>query len=348
MTPVLAPEAVLGFVTTAVGVLAVISLTLALVAIRLRLRNEARARQLAELEARWTPYLLEVLEGDADPETLHAQVSSRDRLDFVSFLLVFAQRVRGREWKLVQELALPYLDDIAAAARRRDAERRARAVQTLGELGMPDYAPVLVQALDDESDLVAMVAARRLFRPGNEAYFPAVLHKLDRFSLWSQRFVSGMLASGGVEAVPVLRTAIADDGRSAPERVAALDALRILHDSGAADQAHTLLSEGTDREVRIAALRLLEVVGHDGYGPEVRALLTHGDSPTRQAAAEALGALGDHSDAKTLADLLDDPSPWVRVGAARALSALGARQELLIAAASDGPEGQVAREVLGR
>jgi hypothetical protein len=59
-----------------------------------------------------------------------------------------------------------------------------------------------------------------------------------------------------------------------------------------------------------------------------------------------MGALGDLSDAGALALLLDDPSPWVRVGAAEALSALGARDELLKAAAKEGRGGQVAREMV--
>jgi HEAT repeat protein len=247
---------------------------------------------------------------------------------------------------VLQGLALPYLPRVAESIRGRDAERRAQAVETLGELGMPDYEEAVVAALDDESPLVAMVAARRLFSPGRSVHFGAVFDRLSRFSLWSPRFLAAMFAAGGPEAAPMLRDVLEEPARTDMERVAALDALRVLHDSLSAPAAIGLLEGPVSRQLRLSALRFLEVVGQKHHAAAVRPFLTDEDSGVRRVAAGAIGALGDLSDADSLVQLLQDASPWVRVGAAEALLALGARDQLLLAASMEGPGGEVAREMV--
>lgn len=347
MIPALMGDWVLPFVIGAIALLMLASLVLTAVALRLRLQNARRAREWERLEALWTPVFLDVLAEVRKPDELHALIEPTDQKAFIGFLSRFSERVRGTEWAVLRELAQPYLPKVAGAAKGRDPERRARAIQTLGELGMPEYEDTVVAALDDESPLVAMVSARSLFRPGNEVHFKEVLDHVSRFSLWSSRFLTAMFASGGPEVTPMLREVLADPLRSNAERVAALDALRVLHDTASADRAILLLGESVDRELRLSALRLLEVLGRKSHAAAVRSLLASEDSTVRRAAAGTLGALGDPTDAGALAELLNDPSPWVRVGAADALSSLGARDELLKAATQEGPGGQVAREVVG-
>lgn len=341
------PESVIAVVIWSVALLIVVALVMALVAILLRLQNERKAEVWAAREARWTPIFLDVLSGTATEKELLAAVRKGEERAFVGFLTSYATRVRGEEKELIRRLAEPWLPFIVEDRRRKDAERRARVLQTVAELGMPKYEHVLVDALDDESPLVAMVAARRLFRPGNEERFDQVLDHLDDFEVWDRRFVASLLARGGPNAVEYLREILRDRTRSRFARVSSLEALTVLHDIQTADYAVQLLGDDTDDDLRVAALRHLRETGIPDHSVRVRTLLDHPKSVIRQAAVRTLGAIGRPADdADRIADLLDDRSPWVRVAAARALDALGARTHLLRAAESEGPEGEVAREVL--
>lgn len=338
------PE-VLGAVVGAIGVLIALAILLALAALALRLRNEARARRWATLEAKWTPVILNVLGGD-DPTTLTRLVGPDEGRAFVGFVSAFTQRVRGRELEILRELVAPYLELIEEDLTERRAERRARAVRTLAELGMAEHEESLVRALDDPSDLVAMVAARRLFSVGKERHFLSVLNRLSRFTLWSPRFLAGMLASGGSTAIAPLRGILINPRSGTAENVAALAALRLLNDPGAANLAQGLLSLNPERDIRVACLRLIRSLGHSEHADSVRAELKAEDAPTRQAAVETLGAIGGPEDIDVILEYLDDPSPWVRMGAARALDSLGGRSRLLEASSGEGPAAQAALEVL--
>jgi HEAT repeat protein len=339
-------ESVLTFLVNLIGVLLVVTLLLALVAIRLRIRNERRGVRLDRLEAEWTPLLTGVAYQGLDPEDLRNRVRRSDEEDFVGFVYRFASRVRGAEFERLRSLALPFLPSLVERMDRGSAEWRARRLQLVSALGIPEYTEAVVAALDDESPLVGMIAARRLFRPGNEAHFDAVLARLDRFREWSPRFLAGMLAGGGPAVGPVLLELLADRTRSEADRAVAAEALTLLHELDAAAVAAQELEAAETRSLRMSLLRLLDVVGSRRQGDTVRRLLESDDMVVRQGAVDTLGSLGDPTDAPRLVALLDDPSPWVRMRAAGALDALGARGHLLAAADSGSPGAVAAAEVL--
>lgn len=341
------PAPVLDLVVWSVVLLIFVAMALAGLAIQLRLRNEKRAHIWADREARWTETFLEVLNGVEPHEALQNRVRRGEEKAFVGFLSEFAARVKGEERETIQALARPWLKYIIPDLDRRDAERRARALQTLAELDLPDYEELLAERLNDSAPLVKMVAARRLFEPGNEQYFAAVLDHLDDFDVWNRRYVASLLARGGPGAAVALRGIISDPDRSTAARTASMEALTILHDIPSATQAVDLLGDETDVELRGAALRHLQETGVSAHAEPVRALLDHPRSFMRQFAVEAMGALGEaETDGPRVAELLYDVSPWVRVSAAGALRALGATELLQQAAHTDGPARDAALEVL--
>lgn len=187
------------------------ALILALAAVLLRLGNDRKARRWGRLEAAWEPACLDVVVGQEPLERMWALVAPRDRRYFLNFLLRFAKRVSGPERRIVDELAEPYLDLVVPQLRYRTPERRARAVQTLSKLGRRRYANRLLQALDDPSPLVAMVAARALARRESPDFAGAILQRLHRFDQWRPSFLASMLAAMGPAVAPTLRLALADE-----------------------------------------------------------------------------------------------------------------------------------------
>lgn len=339
----------------AAGGLLVCSFAFALVAFVLRIRNDRAERRRERLWKRWEPAMLEILAGAAPPEAIFERVDEGDGLDFLEFLLDYARLLRGDERALVRAMAAPYLPLVTRELRHGTAESRGHAVLMLARMGMPDYADDVAGALDDDSPIVAMIAARSLFRPGHEEHFPAVLEHLPRFTSWSRSFLASTLAGGGPGAAALLREILADREEDPLVRAVASDALRELNDLEAVPLAVALLAEedvetperlDEDRELVIGCLRILEHLGHDGHLPTVHAHVDSDDAVVRAAAVSALAALGGEAEVPVLQERLDDGTFWVSLEAARGLLALGQIGILERLAASRGPWALLARQVL--
>lgn len=334
------------FLWGGIALLLAFSLAFGLAAVRLRLLNDRKARKWNALEAVWEPAILDVLSGAAAPDTVHEHVGSGDDLFFLSFLLRYSQRLRGEERDAVLAIAEPYLPGVVARVKGGTPESRARAVGTLAEMGMPKYAQAVVEALEDPSPLVAMIAARSLFGANLPEFFPAVLQHLSRFDLWSRGFLAGMLTSGGPDAAPLLRGTLSDSEVKPFLRAVAADALGGLNDVESAGIASRLLEVERDRELLAACLRLLTKLGHSGDLHRVRPLVESADDLLRAEAVAALAALGGTDEVHLLEERLDDASAWVALQAARGLLGLGEHALLRRVSESDRHGALVALQVL--
>ena len=337
-----------GFLLLSVSaaLLLLLSFSFALVAVVLRIGNQRRANRRARHARRWEPAMLEILGGTAPPEAIHERVDEKDGLLFLRFLLGYARRLRGEERRLVREMARPYLHLVVPRLGKGLAESRGDAVLMLARMGMPQYATEVAGALSDPSPTVAMIAARSLFRPGHEDFFPAVLEHLPRFTGWSRSFLASMLAGGGPNAAPLLRAILADPARPALARAVSSDALRELNDLPSVEIAVELLANETDREIVAGCLRILRHLGHAEHVPAIRLMASSRDPVIRATAVAALGAIGGPAEVPLLQEKLDDPSFWVSLEAARGLLALGASRTLQRLADSGGAWATLARQVL--
>ena len=333
-------------VVGSVAALLAVALGLMLLALFLRWRNERVARLWDALEARWEPLLLDVLVGERPGEDLQAAVQAGESLRFLDFLLRFVRRVAGTEVGLLRSLARPHLDRLARAWDEGSAERRARAVQTLGLLGMDGHEAVVVDALDDPSPLVSMVAARALATQGHPAHVAQVLERLVRYRDWHPAFLAGMLAEAGAGAAPLLRAALADRTADASSRAIVARALEQLRDPEAADVAAHVLLDTTDPDLAVACLQILAEVGGTRHRGVLLSLLDAPSFAVRSHSLKALRALGDPADQVAFQRALDDPSPWVALEGARGLRALGAGEVLEKLAVGVDDRAALARQVV--
>lgn len=314
--------------------------------IQLRAINTRKNRLRAGQEAKWDPVILEVLAGTQDPESLTRLVSPGEELPFLDYLLHYFRRIRGQETAILKVLAEPFLPLLAERMRKGSVERRARSVQTLGVLGMPEYVRVVRDALDDPSPLVSMIAAQSLTEPGYPEFLAPVLQQLPRYSDWHPAFLAGLLSDAGAEAAPLLRTALGDGGRPGWERAIVAQALRNIRDLDAADVAAEVLEGTEDPDLLVPCLRLVAELGE---GRHLDALIPHLESPhfpVRSYALRALRTFSVSDDLPIFLKALDDESPWVAMEAARGMRDLGALAPLQELAHSDGPRSALALQVM--
>ena len=311
---------------------------------RIRDRKPARGKALAD---RWRPTVLDVLLDAASSESLWALVRDGDELLMVDFLLQHSRRVRGRDRRRIQHLAEPYLVHVVAQLSDRSAERRARAVQTLGELGLGRWQREVVAGLEDPSPFVAMIAASALAREGNATHVGSVLKNLHRFVHWQHDFLSSMLASFGPGAATEIRDALLEPNTSPSVKAVLMDALAHLNDADSAEEAHRLLEEGADTELETACLRVLTRVGTREHLDIVSSKLESRAYPLRLGAARALGRIGGRDEMNVLREMiLTDSSPWVAINAGRALLQAGGKSILRELAGSDHRRALAARQIL--
>lgn len=309
-----------------VGLLLLLLLIAVLIrtALTYRAANNRTRAQWFRREAAWEPAVLGVVGGGLADAELHRLVGVADQLYFVDYLLRFARRLQGDERATIERLAAPYLPAIAARFEQRDDEFRARAISTLSSLGLADYGRLVVAALDDRSDLVAMVAARSLARPGVPEYAEEVLRRLGRFQQWRPSFLASMLAQIGLDVAPVLRRTLADSGVEPGVRAIAAEALRELHDPEAADPAAEVLRTSNDRDLVAASLSLLMEVGQQHHLGAVRPLIGSKEPILRARAYAIVARLGGADDVAVIRAAFQDDSPWVVIRVVDTLRAAGA------------------------
>jgi HEAT repeat protein len=341
----------MGSVTRVVGVLTVLLFVgvtvLAGFVIARHAFNTRRSRTEAGLRSRWEPFVLDVLVGDRSATDVRLVVHAGEEKAFVQFLVGYSRRLAGVDRTLVLRLAEPYLwslrEDLAAG----HPEVRARAVQVLSELGFEDHIVAVIGALDDPSPLVATVAARALTRPGYPELASEVTRRLERYAGWDRGFLAAMLARAGPGITPTLRAILTDEQRSDRDRSVSADALRMLNDPESAAAAVEVLARSDSTEVVAACLRLLRQVGRREHAPTIRRFADSERFAIRAHALSALGVVGGESDLGTARRALFDPSPWVALHAARALTELGERGTLRSLARMSHPRSELAREILG-
>ncbi|MFQ5538582.1 MAG: HEAT repeat domain-containing protein [Gemmatimonadota bacterium] len=339
-------DAALVVIAYLVGVLLLLSFAFAVYTFWLRFRHRARDARWNRLREGWETPVLEVLDDPGGIPALQASIPREMRLYFVRFVVEFARRVRGPELDTLRRLALPFLEPLVRRTLSGDVEVRTRAVQTLGTLGLPRYADVVVEAMDDPSPLVAMVAVRALARPEYAEFTEPVLKRLYRFHSWSRGFLSAMLAGIGSEGVPHLRKALADGEEEPWVRAVVADALAVLGDPGSGDIAAGVVEIEEDEDLLAAALRLLAVVGRPEHIDVVRVRCASPIPHVRSHALKALGVLGREEDVPRLLGAVADPSPWVALRAAEGILAAGAHPLLRDLAESDHPRALLAAQVL--
>jgi HEAT repeat protein len=327
---------VVRILVTGLGALLVLIVALVRAAFRYRFRNNRTRAEWERRERLWEPILLRIFAGQATDEELHRAVPPADRLYLIDYLLRFAHRLSGDEHQTLERLAAPYLPEIAGRVSRRDPEFRARAIQTLAALGLDRYGPVVAEALDDPSELVAFVAARSLARPAAARFGPEVLAKLGRFHQWRPSFLASMVAQFGPEIGAVLRATLGDAREEPGVRVVAAEALKELHDLAAADVAATALADSDDSNLRVALLGLLMDVGHHRHLDRVRPFVTSSEPAIRARAYATIARIDGKTDLGTIRAALQDSSPWVAIRVIEALRSVGATEALL--ALADHPE----------
>ncbi|MFQ6616435.1 MAG: HEAT repeat domain-containing protein [Fidelibacterota bacterium] len=328
------------------GLIFLSTLALAGYTLLLRYRNYLKGQTWKRLEARWEPHLLAVLSGSKPPGDMREVVDEGEGLYFVDFVERYARRVRGGERDLLSETVRPYLAPVKNSVARGDPEQRARAVQTLNLLGFNDYHDVIIEALEDPSPLVAMIAARSLMRREHPRFTEDVIKKMHRFSSWSRNFLASMLASVGPDASPALRGALRDPSQPPWVRTVCADALIQLNDLQAADLAATLIQSEQDRELAAACLRILARLGREEHVPSIRPLCDSSDFVIRAHAVRAISRLAPFKERELIESALKDSSSWVAIQAAQGLKESGALDILRDIALTDHPRADLAKQIL--
>ncbi|HET9985991.1 MAG TPA: HEAT repeat domain-containing protein [Longimicrobiales bacterium] len=316
-------------------------------ALLLRLRNIKKAEFWRRLEDKWEAALPGVLAGTSPVEGMAKLVEPGEELYFVDFLYRHGRTMTRGQRAVLAKLAEPNLPVIAARMAKGDSERRARAVQTVAVLGFERHWQEIVAALDDESPLVVMTAARSLAREDGARFGGEVISRLHRFDDWSPKFLTSMLVSMGPGGAPVLRQSLANPVLLPRLRAVCAEALGQMRDLGSADTAAQVARSEADPDVLAACLRLLRRVGGRHHLPVIRQLGMSPDEGVRAQAIGALGRLGAAEDLERLREALSDTSPWVVIQAARGLRDRGEADWLWKLAAGTDPGSEAALQVLG-
>jgi HEAT repeat protein len=208
-----------------------------------------------------------------------------------------------------------------ARLRHSDPVHRARAAETLGNLGRRDAVEPICVLLEDSNPEVRVVAVRALSAIGDPSAAEPLLAALSQRRV-PVDLVAYALSRGGVDAVTALHAALRQDEPWV--RATALQALGLIGAIGSVGQITDLLGHERNPYVRRAAVTTLGRLGGRSALEPLRKLLDPARStPLRAAAARSLGDVGGQGSAEALVALLADPEYHVAYQAAQALRRLG-------------------------
>ena len=312
----------------------------------LRLKNEHEARIWAGLEQRWGPPNLGVLMEEAHPSSLHPLVKKGEEIHFLEFVFEYAQRLKSAERDLLSEATRPYLPLILPRLKHRRIGIRARAVQTLGTLGLPEYAEAVRDAIQDPAPYVAAIAARHLAHEVGPKAADDVCRGLARFTNFRIWYLVDMVVAMGPPAIPAIRKTLADPDMPVQSRAVVAHALSVLRDLGSADLAANIAIGERDPTFLAALLRLLGQVGTPKHAISAREHLESPEFFVRAAATRTLAELGTAEDLPMLVERLNDPSSWVKMAAAKGVYRLGGKAALTALIDPDDPASPWFRQVL--
>ena len=251
-------------------------------------------------------------------------------------------RLDARHWKAVQPVAASLLRTVSGESRSalielfarrgtadqalqelhgRSVVKRARAAETLGDLGHRPAVGALCGLLGDHDEAVRLVAARSLGRIGDAAAARPLIDLLASGRGVPEHIVAQALMRLGPAAVPALAEGAVDPDARA--RAIAVETLGRLGGYDAIGAVTAALEGDASVAVRVHAAQALGRLGlPSATGPLLEA--THGDeTPLRVAALRGLRALAAPAAVPRLRELLADPVPQVANEAARSLLGLG-------------------------
>lgn len=337
---------VMGLLALSTMALLGLAVFFALFTLLLRIKSEREGRRWKAVMARWEPVLLDVLTEQVDPSNLRNDVHPGEEILFLEFVLDYAQRLRSAERELLRAAAGPYLHLVKPRLKHRRIGIRASAVQTLGTLGLPEFAEEVKGAIHDPSPYVAAIAARHLAHDVGAEIADELCAALDRFRNFRTWYLVDMVVAMGPAAIPSIRKTLADPDVPTRTRSVVAHALSVLRDLGSADLAANIAVGERDPAFLASLLRLLAQVGTSHHAISAREHLDNPEFFVRAAATRTLAELGTKEDLPLLVQMLSDPSSWVKLAAAEGVYELGGKKTLQALAQKHDPAAPWFRQVL--
>jgi hypothetical protein len=338
--------------TLALFVLVEVSAVLGLLIVVGRTVRTTRAARRARLAAPARRVLLALAAGDDDPENAEALAA----LDPAAWRAVepsavaLLGKVRGEAHAALvgvfeqRGMGTRALRDVDA----RDAVRRARAAEVLGNLGRGESLDPLVDLLQDRDSDVRAVAARSLGRIADPQAASALLTSLAGRRTVPPQVVAQAVMRMGAGAQPALAAAL--DHPAALVRATAVDVLGLVGAITAAGRVIDALRVDESIDVRERAAAALGRLGTRSALPPLLEAVEPDRAPAlRATATRALGDLGAVAAAPALGALLSDPEHDVAHAAAHALLRLGTPgRTILEQAVANGPDVSIGRHAARR
>lgn len=250
----------------------------------------------------------------------------KDPPEALSLLIHFAHAIEPELRPRLKPLftGLILIEDEISALETGKIKRRLTAAERLGFLPTKDSSTALIKALDDETPVIRLCAARSLAIQGRTEAIIPILKSLDLPTELDNRREAETISDYGDSAVPALLSILENTNKkySSNATIVAARSLGMLKSKEAVQPLIGLLKHPKD-SLRLCAARALGEIGDPAAISPVAALANDPAWRVRKKAVKAMGKLNADQQIPRLTNALSDSSWWVRFAAAQALHSLG-------------------------
>jgi hypothetical protein len=333
-------------------ILLVLTLSLSLYVLYFRWRTQKREEHEQRQLAKWKPLLFGYLGEEIAAPKLIAEIPRGDVELFASSLLDLLHDIEGADLEKLRRL----LDDLGITRlylERLFSEDRWQRIYAAYFLGLVREAAAVARlriGLEHRDELVSLACAQALAKMQRPEDVLPLLDLLAGLRDLSDDTACEILLDLGPNAADRFLVILSEHDLSPRKQRLLAQLLGFLGHLPAAPALIQFLNTTEDEPLRT---RAIEALGRLSSLESVVALeqyLAHGEVDVRQAAAAALGSIGDDAAVKSLAGALNDEDSHVRYAAASSLVRLGhAGREALTTLAAEprrGHDVEISRQVL--
>ncbi len=311
--------------TIGILILLVLTFTLVLYVISLRIAFNANQKEKKRQFKIWENLVLRYLSGEASTEKIGKAVKTKYFGLFAEFMEQYLETLKGEDFQNLTHL-LKQMGLFDYSLKRLSSRRRLHRVYAaffLGLLRDKEAVPALGKGVEEKDSLVSFVSATALAKIGEKRHLKKTLLILTRRKDLKPGRAAGVLLEFGSGACAELGLLLGKESVTRQWKYLIIDLLGYWRHLEAGPMLLELLQVSDDRQMKMRCIKALGQISYIDSASTLASYLDDEDYLARLEAVKALGRIGIWDYSAKMARCLSDENWHVRYHTAQALATIG-------------------------
>ncbi len=310
-------QIVLVILVLMITLFSLITFSLFLVTIYLRIYNTWKNFWEKRMQIKWGEVFLDLIDGKINAREAFQSLKWTYTISYLLFLEKYIDMIKGREQQQLIILGRLSSKKLYSLVRSKKLKNKLYGIHLTAIFHIEEQISNINFNMKDVE--TSLIAVREMAAIGDYESKEKLLKLLFSFSYVSPIYMSNIIAEMGNSVIPILELIIKHRTNNPFEQVVALESLKRLHHYEFFDLAKHILSITQHPSVVSSCLNYIERMGNEKYLDLLEPFYHYPSASVRTAAARAYIAISPLLNSEYLARFFDDESVQVAVSAANKL-----------------------------